>query len=87
MAEARATIRFETRPDEPLQIGSGAHRIAIADVQANALFFVATLSLLTPAAGSCLWDEKQNSWFTGMGSAFQAFGGVPRKVFLDNDWR
>jgi hypothetical protein len=28
--------------------------------------------------------EKQDSWFDGMESAFQAFGGVPREVLLDN---
>lgn len=84
MAEARATVRFETRPGEQLQIDFGERRVAIGGVQTKAFFFVATLGYSRRLHVRAFGHEKQDSWFTGMESAFQAFGGVPREVLLDN---
>lgn len=42
-AEARATVRFETRPGQQLQIDFGERRVAIGDQMEKVFFFVATL--------------------------------------------
>ena len=42
-AEARATVRFETRPGQQLQIDVGERRVWIGDAQEKVFFFVATL--------------------------------------------
>lgn len=84
VAEARATIRFETRPGEQLQIDFGERRVEIAGLQTKVFFFVATLGYSRRLHVRAFGHEKQDSWFTGMESAFRAFGGVPREVLLDN---
>ena len=84
VAEARATVRFETRPGEQLQIDFGERRVAIGGVQTKVFFFVATLGYSRRLHVRAFGHEKQDSWFTGLESAFQAFGGVPREVLLDN---
>ena len=42
-AEARATVRFETRPGEQLQVDFGERRVTIAGASEKVFFFVATL--------------------------------------------
>lgn len=84
VAEARATVRFETRPGEQLQIDFGERRVEIGGVQTKVFFFVATLGYSRRLHVRAFGHEKQDSWFTGMEGAFQAFGGVPREVLLDN---
>ncbi|MFY9294837.1 MAG: IS21 family transposase [Methylorubrum rhodinum] len=84
VAAARATVRFETRPGEQLQIDFGERRVAIGGVQTKVFFFVATLGYSRRLHVRAFGHEKQDSWFAGMESAFAAFGGVPREVLLDN---
>ena len=84
VAEARATVRFETRPGEQLQIDFGERRVAIGGAQTKVFFFVATLGYSRRLHVRAFGHEKQDSWFTGMEGAFRAFGGVPREVLLDN---
>lgn len=84
IAEARATVRFETRPGEQLQIDFGERRVEIAGVPTKVFFFVATLGYSRRLHVRAFGHEKQDSRFAGMESAFAAFGGVPREVLLDN---
>ena len=84
IAEARATVRFETPPGEQLQIDFGERRVEIAGVASKVFFFVATLGYSRRMHVRAFGHEKQESWFGGMESAFLAFGGVPREVLLDN---
>ncbi len=42
-AEPRATVRFEMRPGQQLQIDFGERRVAIGDQMEKVFFFVATL--------------------------------------------
>lgn len=84
VAEARATVRFETRPGEQLQIDFGERRVEIGDVATKVFFFVATLGYSRRLYVRAFANEKQESWFAGMEDAFAAFGGVPRDVLLDN---
>jgi transposase len=83
-AEARATVRFETRPGQQLQIDFGQRRIEIDGVLGVVSFFVATLGYSRRIHVRAFLGERQEHWFSGMESAFAAFGGVPAEVLLDN---
>jgi transposase len=83
-AEARATVRFETRPGQQLQIDFGERRVQIGDGQEKVFFFVATLGYSRRLHVRAFRGERQEHWFAGMESTFQAFGGVPEEVLLDN---
>jgi len=82
LAEARATVRFETRPGEQLQIDFGERRVAIGGSQVKVYLFVATLGYSRRLHVRAYGHERQESWFDGI--AFRAFGGRPREVLLDN---
>jgi transposase len=83
-AEARATVRFETRPGEQLQIDFGERRVVIGGVPERVFLFVATLGYSRRLHVRAYGHERQESWFDGLESAFGAFGGVPEEVLLDN---
>lgn len=84
VAEARATVRFETPPGEQLQIDFGERRVEVDGIATKVFFFVATLGYSRRLHVRAFGHEKQESWFSGMESAFLAFGGIPREVLLDN---
>ncbi len=83
-AEARATVRFETRPGQQLQIDFGERRVWIGDEQEKVFFFVATLGHSRRLHVRAFRAERQEHWFAGMESVFRTFGGVPEEVLLDN---
>ena len=83
-AEARATVRFETRPGEQLQIDFGQRRIEIDGAPRLVSLFVATLGYSRRVHVRAFLGERQEHWFEGMESAFAAFGGVASEVLLDN---
>ena len=83
-AEARATVRFETRPGQQLQIDFGQRRVEIDGALRLVSFFVATLGYSRRVHVRAFLGERQEHWFDGMESAFAAFGGVPAEVLLDN---
>ncbi|BAI73675.1 transposase (plasmid) [Azospirillum sp. B510] len=79
VAQARATVRFETRPGEQMEIDFGVRRIEIGGVATVVFLFVATLGYSRRLHVRAYGHEKQDSWFDGLESAFRAFGGVPRR--------
>jgi transposase len=83
-AEARATVRFETRPGQQLQIDFGQRRVEIDGALRLVSFFVATLGYSRRVHVRAFLGERQEHWFEGMESAFAAFDGVPAEVLLDN---
>ena len=84
-AEARATIRFETPPGKQLQIDFGERRVAIGGATTKVFLFVATLGYSRRLHVRAFTNERQESWFTGIESAFRHFGGVTEEVLFDND--
>ena len=84
LAEARATVRFETAPGRQLQIDFGERLVEIAGRKVKVFLFVATLGFSRRLHVRAFRHERQESWFDGMESAFLAFGGVPEEVLLDN---
>lgn len=83
-AEARATVRFETRPGQQLQIDFGERRVRVGERREKVFFFVATLGYSRRLHVRALAAERQEHWFEGLESTFRAFGGVPAEVLLDN---
>jgi transposase len=84
LAEARATVRFETRPGDQLQIDFGERLVEIGGERVKVFLFVATLGYSRRLHVRAYGHERQENWFDGMESAFRAFGGRPRRVLLDN---
>ena len=84
-AEARATVRFETPPGKQLQIDFGERRVTVCGLSTKVFLFVATLGYSRRLHVRAFTNERQESWFAGIESAFQHFGGVPEEVLVDND--
>jgi transposase len=85
LAEARATVRFETPPGKQLQIDFGERRVAIGDASVKVFLFVATLGYSRRLHARAFGNERQENWFAGLESAFERFGGVTEEVLFDND--
>jgi transposase len=83
-AEARATVRFETPPGKQMQIDFGERLVEIAGSKVRAYLFVATLAYSRRHHIRAFRNERQESWFDGLESAFGKFGGVPEEVLFDN---
>ena len=83
-AEARATVRFETPPGKQMQIDFGERLVEIGGSKVRAYLFVATLGYSRRHHIRAFRNERQESWFDGLESAFAKFGGVPEEVLLDN---
>jgi transposase len=83
-AEARATVRFETPPGKQMQIDFGERLVEIAGTKMRAYLFVATLGYSRRHHIRAFRNQRQESWFDGLESAFAKFGGVPEEVLFDN---
>jgi transposase len=83
-AQARATVRFETAPGRQLQIDFGERLVEIGGAKVKVFLFVATLGYSRRLHVRAFRNERQESWFEGLESAFAAFGGVPEEVLIDN---
>lgn len=83
-AEALATVRFETPPGRQLQIDFGERLVEIGGAKIKAFVFVATLGHSRCCHVRAFRHERQESWFSGLESAFTTFGGVPEEVLMDN---
>lgn len=83
-AQKRATVRFETRPGQQLQIDFGESRVWIGDERVRVHLFVATLGYSRRMHIRPSFRERQVDWFEGMEGAFLRFGGVPTEILFDN---
>jgi transposase len=84
VAEARATVRFETPPGRQLQIDFGSTFVTIAGETIRVFLFVATLGYSRRNFVAAFRHERQGAWLDGLERAFRHFGGVPEEVLLDN---
>jgi transposase len=83
-AEARATVRFETPPGKQMQIDFGERLVEIGGAKLRVYLFVATLGYSRRPHIRAFRNERQESWFDGLESAFRKFGGVTEEVLFDN---
>jgi transposase len=84
VAEARATMRFETPPGQQLQIDFGEKRVRVGDETVRVYVFVATLGYSRRTFTTAFRHERQSAWFDRMEAAFRYFGGLTEDVLLDN---
>ena len=84
LAEARATVRFETPPGKQLQIDFGEVRMPVEDETGRVFLFVATLGYSRRLFVRPFRHERQSAWFDGLEGAFSHFSGVTEEVLLDN---
>jgi transposase len=83
-AEARATVRFETPAGKQLQIDFGERLVEIGGAKLRAYLFVGTLGFSRRSHVRAFRNERQESWFEGLESAFTRFGVVTEEVLFDN---
>jgi transposase len=83
-ARALATVRFETKPGQQMQIDFGQKVVSIAGN-------LVTVHLMTVVLGysrrlfcqACL-AERQDDWLEGIDAACHHFGGLPEQILCDN---
>src|SRR3984893_7556552 len=80
----RATTRFETAPGKQLQIDFGERLVEIAGAKVKVFLFVGTLGYSRRLHVRAFRNERQESWFAGLESAFAMFGGITDEVLFDN---
>ena len=77
-------MRFETPPGKQMQIDFGERLVEIGGAKLRAYLFVATLGYSRRCHIRAFRNERQESWFDGLESAFTTFGGVTEEVLFDN---
>jgi transposase len=84
LAQARATVRFETPPGHQLQIDFGELRVPVGGESVRVFLFVATLGYSRRPFVRAFRYERQSAWLDGLEGAFRHFGGVTAEVLVDN---
>jgi transposase len=67
-----------------MQIDFGERLIEIGELKVRVYLFVATLGYSHRHHIRAYRNERQESWFEGLESAFAKFGGVTEEVLFDN---
>jgi transposase len=83
----RAVVRLEVGPGDEAQVDFGYAGLiprAAGEVPAKTWVFVMTLSHSRHQYVELVHDQTVGTWLSLHRNAFQFFGGVPRKVVLDN---
>jgi transposase len=84
VAEAVASVRFETAPADQLQIDFGVLRVQLAGAWVLVHFLVAVLGFSRRLFAKAFLAERGEQWREGVAEAFERFGGVTRTVLCDN---
>lgn len=82
-----AYVRLETAPGEEAQVdftGAGRKADPLTGVLRQAWCFVMTLSFSRHQYATLVFDQKVATWLRCHREAFAAFGGVPRRIVIDN---
>src|SRR4029453_8691362 len=86
-ARSRATLRLEVEPGEEAQVDfgfAGQFLDPESDRVRRAWVFVMTLSCSRHQYAELVFDQTIETWLRLHRAAFEFFGGVPRRVVLDN---
>lgn len=84
VAEAVASVRFETAPGAQMQIDFGQKLVMIAGAIIRVHLLVAVLSYSRRIFVKAFLAERQDDWREGIAGAFRHFGGLTRTVLGDN---
>ena len=86
-AEPRAVARVHTGPGEEAQVDFGSAGLLVAPRTGHprrAYVFVMTLGYSRHQYAELVFDQKVSTWVACHRRAFEAFGGVPRRIVPDN---
>jgi transposase len=83
-AEAKATVRFETRPGRQLQVDFGQITVLIGGRKTRIHLAVLTLGYSRRVHVSVWPCERQSQWLRSFELGFEHFGGVPAELLMDN---
>lgn len=85
--QPRVTVRVQTAPGEEAQVDFGAAGPFVdprTGLARTAYVFVLTLGFSRHQYAELVFDQKVSTWLACHRHAFESFGGVPRRVVLDN---
>lgn len=79
-----ATVRFETKPGQQMQIDFGQKKVVIGGLRVKVHLLVAVLGYSRRIYVQAFLAERGDDWREGVANAFRHFGGVPAEVLCDN---
>jgi transposase len=79
-----ATIRFETKPGQQMQIDFGEKVVMIAGVPVKVYLMTAVLGYSRRMSCRAFLAQRQDEWLEGIEDAFRTFGGLPDQILCDN---
>lgn len=85
--EKKAVVVLHFEPGEAVQVDFGSGPELVHPVSGKLVrthFFVMTLCHSRHMYAELVWDQKVATWLKCHRNAFEFFGGVPRRVIIDN---
>jgi transposase len=83
-ARALATVRFETKPGQQMQIDFGEKAVLIAGNPVTVHLMTVVLGYSRRLFCRAFLAERQDDWLEGIDAACRHFGGLPAQILCDN---
>jgi transposase len=83
-ARKLATVRFETKPGQQMQIDFGEKFVRIGGIRVKVHLMTAVLGYSRRIYCRAFLSQRQDDWLEGIDGACRQFGGVPRQILCDN---
>jgi transposase len=83
-ARALATVRFETKPGQQMQIDFGQKIVSIAGNSVTVHLMTVVLGYSRRLFCRAFLAERQDDWLEGIDAACRHFGGLPEQILCDN---
>jgi len=83
-ARALATVRFETKPGQQMQIDFGQKTVMIAGNPVTVHLMTVVLGYSRRLFCQAFLSERQDDWLEGIDAACRHFGGLPEQILCDN---
>jgi transposase len=83
-ARALATVRFETKPGQQMQIDFGEKIVSIAGNPVTVHLMTVVLGYSRRLFCRAFLAERQDDWLEGIDAACRHFGGLPEQILCDN---
>jgi transposase len=79
-----ATVRFETKPGQQMQVDFGEKKVLLGGQLVKVFLLVAVLSFSRRLFVRAFLNQRGDDWREGVAAAFVHFGGVVQEVLGDN---
>jgi transposase len=83
-ARALATVRFETKPGQQMQIDFGEKIVSIAGQPVTVHLMTVVLAYSRRLFCRAFLAQRQDDWLEGIDAACRHFGGLPEQILCDN---